>query len=303
MFHAPRSGFNAELFTRMFAAWCTGGCLFVISETLRSDVDILLQYVATQPIDRVILPVVVLQYWAAEYMKTPGLFARLREIIATGEQLEITVAIRQLFSRLPGVVLHNHYGPAEAHVVTAFTLEGAASSWRITPAGRPIANTQVYVLDTAKGSRCRWGWRGSCTSGGAGGAGVCESAGADGGAVCAGSVWDEAGSTVVPDGGSGAVAGGRGVGVFGAADHQVKIRGYRIELGEIEAVLSAHPVVQTAVVVAREEAAGTKRLVAYYNGRRCRERRGRRRSCGLIWRSDYRATWCRRRMWGWRRCR
>src|SRR5690606_26403020 len=74
----------------------------------------------------------------------------LRHVAQAGEALTLGGRVRDLCDA-PGRTLHNHYGPSETHVVTAHTLsEGPSDRARnAAPIGRPVWNTQVYVLDAA----------------------------------------------------------------------------------------------------------------------------------------------------------
>ena len=109
--------------------------------------------------------------------------------------------------------------------------------------GRPIANTRVYVLDSARRASRRSG----CWASSIGGDGLARGYLGRPELTAERFVPDPspvgAGSAALPDGGPGAVAAGRAAGLPGPADHQVKVRGFRIELAEIESALTRLPAV------------------------------------------------------------
>ena len=172
--------------------------------------------------------------------------------------------MRRFQEQLPTVALHNLYGPTETTVdVTAWTCPSNLSQSSI-PIGRPIANTQVYILD-GQGEPVPIGVAGELYIGGAGVArGYLNQPELTAERFVPDPFAGEAGARMYRTGDLGRWLSDGNIEFLGRNDFQVKIRGFRIELGEIEARLAEHPGVREAVVIAREDTAGDKRLVAYY---------------------------------------
>nr|WP_253903091.1 non-ribosomal peptide synthetase [Corallococcus exiguus] len=198
------------------------------------------------------------------FLEEPGLESctALRRVVCSGEALPLELAERCL-RRLPWAGLHNLYGPTEAAVDVTFHQCLPGESRRSVPIGRPVANTQIRLLD-AHLRPVPVGVPGELFIGGVQvGRGylgrpelTAERFIPDGFSDTPGSRLYRTGDVArwLPDG---------AIEYVGRADFQVKVRGLRIELGEIEAALEQHPGVRQAVVVAREDIAGDKRLVAY----------------------------------------
>ncbi|QSQ54056.1 non-ribosomal peptide synthase/polyketide synthase [Xanthomonas translucens pv. undulosa] len=192
-----------------------------------------------------------------------GACASLRRIVCSGEALPADLA-REARERLPQARLYNLYGPTEA-AVDVSVWECTAADTHSVPIGRPIANTQLHVLD-AQRQRSPIGVAGELQI-----AGVQLARGYLGRP-------DLTAERFVPDPfaeqpgqrmyRTGDVSRWRADGALeylGRNDHQVKLRGVRIELGEIEAALRGCDGVREAVVIARDDT-GEQRLIAYLVG-------------------------------------
>lgn len=196
----------------------------------------------------------------AELTRTGEVPSSVKTVNLAGEALPRAL-VERIYAQ-PGIErVFNLYGPTEA--TTYSTVSRVEKGQSSPPAiGRPIANTRVYLVDS-NFQPVPIGVPGELYIGGAGLARgylgrpeltaerfLPDPFGAEGDRLYR----------------TGDVARYRADGeieFLGRGDHQVKIRGFRIELGEIEEALAAHPSAKEVVVVAREDAPGEKRLVAY----------------------------------------
>lgn len=251
-------------FMEMFSTWSTGGTLFIVSDELRMDIEGLAHLISEQRIERVTLPVVVLQQLAERCSARPQILSSLRTVITTGEQLRITPPVVQLFKALRGCRLHNIYGPSETHAVTALLTSDAPDTWPAQPSiGRPIFNTQIYVLDGHL-KPVPLGVIGELYIGGDTLArGYLDRPALTAEKFVPDPFHTRAGSRLYRTGDLARYLPNGNIEFLGRMDHQVKIRGFRVELGEVESVLGQHSSVLEAVVLARADAGGEQQLVAY----------------------------------------
>ncbi|HMB06392.1 MAG TPA: amino acid adenylation domain-containing protein, partial [Isosphaeraceae bacterium] len=244
----------------LFWTLCQGGVLVLPPRAAQSDPHRLSQLMSEHQVSH-ILSIPSLYGLLLDEAPTERLES-LRTAIVAGEPCPRAL-IESHRAKLPRTELFNEYGPTEATVWCSLFRCRTVKPRGSVPIGRPIADTQMYVLD-ARLRPVPIGVTGELYIGGPG---------------LARGYWDRPALTAerfLPDPFSG-TPGGRlyktgdlarwrsdgEIEFLGRADDQVKIRGYRIEPGEIEAALLRHPAVREAVAVAREDTPGDPRLVAY----------------------------------------
>ncbi|MGW2515327.1 amino acid adenylation domain-containing protein, partial [Streptomyces scopuliridis] len=254
-------GFDVSV-QEMLSALLTGRTLAVCPEDVRRDPHAMARWLRKQRVAQLYAPNLVVDGVLEAARESGTDLPDLRHLVQAGEALTLREPVRAHHA-IGRTRLHNHYGPAETHVVTGWTLPADVADWPDSPPiGLPIDNTQVYVLDTgllpvapgvtgelylagdnlARGYHARAGL-------------TAERFVAD--------PFGPPGSRMYRTGDLVRQTAYGLLSYSGRSDDQVKIRGFRIEPGEVEAALTRLSQVRRCVVVVREDAPGDKRLVAY----------------------------------------
>jgi amino acid adenylation domain-containing protein/FkbM family methyltransferase len=245
------AGFDVSVW-EFFWPLITGATLVVAVPGGHQDPDYLCRVIIEQQVTTVHFVPSMLQVFLAS--QDAAACTGLRRVICSGE--ELTLALCERYAEVLSASLYNLYGPTEAAVdVTSWRFDPARPPRGLVPIGAPVWNTRAHVLD-AHGRQVPIGvvgelWlagvqiaRGYLNRPGLTAERFRAEPGRDGRMYRTGDLvkWTRSGELVY----------------LGRADDQVKIRGVRVEPGEVASVLTRHPGVEHAAVVAREGA-----LVAY----------------------------------------
>jgi amino acid adenylation domain-containing protein/non-ribosomal peptide synthase protein (TIGR01720 family) len=243
--------FDASVW-EIFMALTSGATLVLSTQDAKMPGQPLLKLLHEQAITIVTLPPSALAVLPLERLPV------LQTIIVAGEACPTHLVARWATGRQ----FFNAYGPTESTVCA--TVSFWSEDCEEILIGRPIANTQVYILDRHL-QPVPVGIAGELHIGGDGLArGYLNRPDLTQEKFIPNLFSNEPDSRLYKTGDLARYLPDGNIEFLGRIDHQVKIRGFRIELGEIEAVLSQHPAIREAVVVVREDVPGDKRLIAYF---------------------------------------
>lgn len=247
--------------TVIYPALCTGGCLHIISYEHATDPILFTEYCQKYPID--CLKIVPSHLSSLLLSSSPQFILPGHRLILGGEAANWQL-IEQIRHYAPDCLIFNHYGPTESTVgVLTYLITEVNLTTQTVPLGKPLGNTQVYILDNNL-QLTPIGIKGEIYIGG------------EGLARCYMQYPEltaerfiphpfsqKSGARLYKTGDLGRYLPDGNIEFIGRSDYQVKIRGFRIELAEIEALLTQYSQVRDAVVIARENENRDQQLIAY----------------------------------------
>jgi amino acid adenylation domain-containing protein len=247
----------------LFGPLLQGIPTLLLPDAIVKDPSQLVAMLARHQVSRLVLVPALLQVLVEMAGELQAQLPQLKFWITSGEALSVELV--QQFRRVcPDSTLLNLYGSSEvAADVVAYAIKPADRLPSAIPIGRPIANTEIYILDAA-GEPVPIGVPGElCVAGVQLARGYLHRPELTAEKFIPHPFSSEAGARLYRTGDLARYLSDGTIEYLGRIDHQVKIRGYRIEPGEIESVLSHHPQVSQAVVLAHTSDRGGQQLVAY----------------------------------------
>jgi amino acid adenylation domain-containing protein/non-ribosomal peptide synthase protein (TIGR01720 family) len=256
--HALVSTLSADLGnTVIYGALLSGAALHVCSHTVVNDAGLMLDYCRDHFVDCI---KIVPSHWKALCLDDELLLPS-KLLIFGGELLQGAI-IGKIYAAGANCKVINHYGPTETTVGKLMhEVDLSAEYSNGVPIGHPFSNTSVYILNKEQ-ALCPQGIAGEiCIAG----EGLARGYWGQPEMTDAKFIADpfNAGGKMYKTGDIGRWLPSGDIEYIGRIDDQVKIRGYRIELGEIERTLMTAPGVKQAIVIARTDDNGDKRLAAY----------------------------------------
>ena len=133
-------------FHEIFSAFLSGGQLYLVNKETRTDIPELFRLIERNGIKTVFLPISFLKAIFKEEEYINRVPRSIRHIQTAGEQVVISDNFRKYLKERK-VYLHNHYGPAETHVVTVLTIDPGGEIMELPSIGKPVMNTGIYIMD------------------------------------------------------------------------------------------------------------------------------------------------------------